>query len=111
MLVSSALLVSIASGTQPRRLFRLLTLLPSFPPPFPPSPGPEEDKAENARLFRSAGFYRFRDPAKKLRVLVLNSGLWSPRYDNADLPRSLPDAHMVRFLPPSLPPSFSSTSL
>ena len=36
-----------------------------------------------------------RDPATKLRTLVLNSGLWSPRYDNADLPKSMPDAHMA----------------
>lgn len=36
-----------------------------------------------------------RDPATRLRTLVLNSGLWSPRYDNADLPKSMPDAHMA----------------
>lgn len=36
-----------------------------------------------------------RDPATKLRTLVLNSGLWSPRYDNADLPRAMPEQHMA----------------
>lgn len=36
-----------------------------------------------------------RDPATSLRTLVLNSGLWSPRYDNADLSKSMPDAHMA----------------
>jgi len=80
------------------RLF-LPSHLPSRPPNLPPAlipfPGPKEEREENALLFRSAGFYRLRDPAKNLRLLVLNSGLWSPRYDNADLPRSLPDDHMV----------------
>ena len=36
----------------------------------------------------------FRDPVKRVTHLVLNSGLWSPRYDNDDLPASLPDEHM-----------------
>ena len=36
-----------------------------------------------------------RDPATALRTLVLNSGLWSGRYDNADLPKAAPAAHMA----------------
>ncbi|EWM25563.1 acid sphingomyelinase-like phosphodiesterase 3b [Nannochloropsis gaditana] len=56
--------------------------------------GTEEEKAENARTFRAGGYYRFRDHAKHVRILVVNSGLWAPRYDNSDLPVALPDAHM-----------------
>lgn len=35
-----------------------------------------------------------RDAGKGVRFLVLNSGLWSPHYDNADLPDRLPDDHL-----------------
>lgn len=66
-----------------------------FPASSPSLPGTEEEKAENARTFRAGGYYRFRDHAKHVRILVVNSGLWAPRYDNSDLPRALPDAHMV----------------
>ena len=30
-----------------------------------------------------------------MRVLVINSGLWSNKYDNSALPADLPDAHMT----------------
>jgi len=35
----------------------------------------------------------FRDPVKRVTMLSMNTGLWSPRYDNEDLDKTIPDFH------------------